>query len=59
MIIQVDKDTQKTLIKRRENKVINHINSDMIIMIKQEDLRKFGWSNDGLVTVRFSADYCL
>ena len=59
MVVDIDEEVKKELIRERTLKIRNHINSDMIINITDVDLVKFGWKNDGLKTVSFTMNYIL
>ena len=59
MLLDLDEEIKNTLLKRRRNKMISHINTDMIINLTEQDLLRFSYTNEKLVTVNFQSEYSL
>lgn len=59
MVIDIDDEVKKELRREKKMKIRNYINSDMIINVTEEDMKTFGWTNDGLKTVSFTLNYIL
>ena len=59
MVEAIDTNIKQLLIEQKQKKVIDYINSDMIVDIKEKDLSHCGWTNSELVTVRYSVNYTI
>lgn len=57
MIKTIDNSIKENLLNKYKSGSINHVNSDLIIDIKPEELRRFGWTNEGLITERYTINY--
>ena len=57
MVEEIDNSIKKILLEKYRGKYITHVNSDLIVNITEEDLKKYGWTNLSLVTERYTVNY--
>lgn len=57
MVEEIDNSIKKILLEKYRGKYITHVNSNLIVNIKEEDLKKYGWTNLSLVTERYTVNY--
>ena len=59
MLMQLDEEIKNALLAKRKSGAIEYINTDMIINITEEDVKRFSYTNFNLVTISYLSEYSL